>query len=144
LLLSCHDASGLDALMVVHLRGEPGRWEFERLNFPYKGRLVDVLADDPDHVLFSSTYVGARVGMQVHRVPISRQRALDRFRFNRSSAIDRSIDEAREWFADGSGELRATISYRDDHYVLLHGRAGGFREVMVLDEAAPFVPMALS
>lgn len=144
LLLSCHDASGLDALMVVHLRGEPGRWEFERLNFPYKGRLVDVLADDPDHVLFSSTYVGARVGMQVHRVPISSQRALDRFRFNRSSAIDRSIDEAREWFADGSGELRATISYRDDHYVLLHGRAGGFREVMVLDEAAPFVPMALS
>src|SRR5690606_16613237 len=69
---------------------------------------------------------------------------LDRFRFGRKEAMERSVDEAREWFADASGQLRATIAHRDDHHVLLHGRAGDFREVMVLDDAAPFVPMALS
>lgn len=145
LLLSCEDDSGLDALLVVHLLDDAGQWTFERLNFPYKGRLVDVLEDDPGHVLFASTYVGTtRVGMQVHRVPISSQRVLDRFRFNRSGALDRSIAEGREWFTDGNGELRATIAYRDDHHVLLHGRSGRFNEVMVLDDAAPFAPMALS
>src|SRR5690606_1397177 len=59
-------------------------------------------------------------------------------------ALDGSVEEGREWFADGNGELRATIAYRDDRHVLLHGRSGQFKEVMVLDDAAPFVPMALS
>lgn len=145
LLLSCADDSGLDALMVVHLREASGQWTFERLNFPYKGRLIDVVEDDPEHVLFASAYVGtSRAGVQVHRVPISSQRVLNRFRFSRDAALDRSVAEGREWFADGAGELRAAIAHRDDHHVLLHGRAGQFNEVMVLDDAAPFVPMALS
>src|SRR5690606_23393994 len=144
-LLSCRDGEGLDTLLALRLRDDGGQWAFERMNFPYRGRLVDVLPGDREHVLFASVYVGAAgPGVQVHRVPVSSQRALDRFGFGRRDALDRSVEEGREWFADGSGELRATIAYRDDHQVLLHGRAGEFREVMVLDDAAPFVPMALS
>src|SRR5690606_304164 len=145
LLLSCVDDSRLDALMVVHLREESGGWTFDRLNFPYRGRLIDALEDDPEHVLFASTYVGtSRVGMQVHRVPISSQRALNRFRFSRDAALDRSVADGRELFADGAGELRAAIAHRDDHHARRLGRAGQFNEVMVLDDADPFATIALS
>src|SRR5690606_6507161 len=127
------------------LREESGGWTFDRLNFPYRGRLIDALEDDPEHVLFASTYGGtSRVGMQVHRGPIWSQRGLNRFRFSRDAALDRSVAEGREWFADGAGELRAAIAHRDDHHVLLHGRAGQLNEGMVLDDAAPLVPKALS
>lgn len=145
LVVSCRESGQLDTLFVLHIRGEVGQWAIERLRFPYKGRLVDPLEGDPGHVLFASVYLdNVAAGVQVHKVPISDQRSLDRFRFSRKTALGRSVREGREWFTDGSGELRAAIAYRDDHHVLLHGRDGEFREVMVLDEAGAFTPLGLS
>src|SRR5690606_41409346 len=78
--------------------------------FPYT-----TLFRSPEHVLFASIYVGSRAGMQVHRVPISSQRALDRFRFGRKEAMERSVDEAREWFADASGQDRKSTRLNSSH-----------------------------
>jgi len=145
LVVSCSEPGQLDMLFVLHIRGDVGQWSIERLRFPYKGRLVDPLVDDPGHVLFASVYIdNVAAGVQVHKVPVSDQRSLDRFRFTRKTALGRSVREGREWFTDGSGQLRAAIAHRDDHYVLLHGRDGDFREVMVLDEAGAFTPLGLS
>ncbi|MDH5828976.1 prolyl oligopeptidase family serine peptidase [Luteimonas sp. M1R5S18] len=145
LVVSCIDGWGLDVVMVLQLRETADGWTFNRLNFPYKGRLVDVLPGDPEHVLFASTYFGAsKAGVQVHKVPIQSQRALDRFGFGRKDSLDRGVEEGRTWLADGRGELRATIAFRDGRQVLLHGRAGDFREVMELDDDGAFEPIALS
>lgn len=145
LVVSCSEADALDSVLVLHVRGEGQARRYERFWFPYKGMLVDPLPDDPGHVLFASVYVGeAASGVQVHRVPISARRDLERYRFSRGTALDRSLRQPRQWLVDGSGALRAAIEQRDERLVLLHGRDGAFEEVLSLDDTEAFAPLGLS
>lgn len=145
LLVSCGAAHELDSVLVLNVRGDGATRRYERFWFPYKGLVVDPLPADPGHVLFASVYVGeAAAGLQVHRVPISDQRTLSRYRLGRATALDRSVRAGRQWLVDAGGAIRAAISSRDEHPVLLHGRVGKFDEVLSLEDTDAFQPLALS
>lgn len=145
LVISCEQKGKMDGIFVLQMRGESPQRAHEMLTVPLRGKLVDVLPGDPDHILFSSLYSdGVESGLQVHKLDISSQRAINRAKFGRLSALDRTVEEGRTWYSDASGALRAAVAYREDDNVLLHGTPGAFRDVMVLDDEHSFAPVALS
>ena len=144
-VISCSEAGSLDQLFILQVVDEGAQRRYERLHVPMKGLLVDVLPREPNYILFASVYLDASgFGMQVHRLDISTQRELDRFRFSRSTALDRGVGNDWAWYADAKGQLRAAIAYKEDSLVLMHGGYGKYREVMSLDDSEAFSPLALS
>lgn len=145
LVISCEEKGKMDGLFVLQLRGKGTERAHEMLTIPLRGRLVGLLPGDPQHILFASLYSdGVETGLQVHKIDISSQKAINRERFGRWSALDRTVEEGRTWYADASGTLRAAVAYREEGSVLMHGSPGAFRDVMVLEDDHFFSPMALS
>ncbi len=145
LIVSCGEQHQIDAVFVLHVRGEAAQRTYERVKVPVKGLLVDPLPNDPDHILFASLYIGPLgADVQVHRLDVSTQYFLNRFEYGRTSALDRGLKDDRQWFTDAAGNLRAAIVVREESRVLVHGRDGQFRDVMTLDDGETFSPFGLS
>lgn len=138
--------SGMDSdrqLVLIVRIGEPDAEDrFELLRVRTRGHIVDALPADPNAILFAST--GRHGGLKVHRVDISSQQALDRFSASPSTRINRSVDDALDWFADGRGRLRVAVALREEALVVLHGDERDYREVLRLDAESGFQPLALS
>lgn len=138
--------SGMDSdrqlVLIVRIGGPDSREPFELLRVRTRGHVVDALPENPDAILFAST--GRHGGLKVHRVDISSQQALDRFSASPSTRINRSVDDAVGWYADGRGRLRVAVARREEALVILHGDEGGYREVLHLEADSGFQPLALS
>ncbi len=148
----------------IHLSriGAPvdGKRLIERLKLPRKGIVIDTLPNDDDHILFAS--IGSRNELLVHRVDISDAKALASFRYNARDRLNIGVTDDRSWYTDGKGRLRLAAAMRDDRNppkvedgdeeagpparkrVLMYGDNGAYREVMEIDDDAPFVPQGLS
>lgn len=107
-----------------------------------EGYVIDPLPDQPGHILFGS--ISREGQLMVHRVDVSNQKAAEAFRPTTRSRLNQGIKDDVWWSADGAGNLRLATIKRDDGYVLLHGQAGEFREVMRLDEETGFDPVGIS
>ena len=145
LVVSCGEPGELDVVFVLNVRGDGAQRTYERVKVPLKGLLVDPLPHDPDAILFASirvNHLGA--DWQVHRIDTSSQYKLDRYEYGRSSAVDRGLKDDVAWFTDAGGELRGAIVSRGESRMLVHGRAGAYRDVTALDDSGAFEPLALS
>lgn len=146
LVVSIGESDEPDAVFIVRVEADAaGNPRYVRLNVPKLGILVDALPNDPDHILFSSQRPGAaRFGVQVHKLDIRSQEALDDFDFSVRDALDKGVFDDLAWYTDGHGRLRMATAYRDETMVLMHGGDGVFREVLSLEDRKVFQPMALS
>jgi dipeptidyl aminopeptidase/acylaminoacyl peptidase len=146
LVVSVGDSGEPDVVFIVRVEQDAqGKARFVRMNVPRPGVLVDALPDDPDHILFSSLQTGtSRFNVQVHKLDITSQKALDDFHFSMKGALDRGVVDDVAWLTDGQGRLRLATAYRDETLVLMHESNGVFREVLSLEDREVFSPMALS
>ncbi|WP_440224990.1 alpha/beta hydrolase family protein [Dokdonella sp. MW10] len=119
-----------------------GRRTFERGEIPQAGRIVDVLAHDPNHILFAS--YGNRGEFMVHRVDVSSAAALKKFQPRMKDRLNAGTKDDVWWYADGQGALRVAIVRRDDEPVLMLAGPEGFTEIMRLRGDSGFSPMSLS
>lgn len=143
LLLTIDKPRGLQMVTVVRVdRDATGNRRYTQIKLPRDGLIVDPLPGDPAHILFAS-YSNHGEPM-VHRLPISSQQAVDRFRFVYRDRLNQGLKDDVGWYADGSGELRLVMVRGDEHYRLLRKDGTEFREVMVLTEDMDFDPVALS
>lgn len=115
---------------------------FEHLGKTWPALYVQVLPEDPEHILVGSS--GERGRLRVHRVGIRSQAVMDRFQFTEGARINRGVENDRMWFADGAGRLRLAIASSGEEMVLMHGIGGQYQEVMRYGLKQPFSPMLLS
>lgn len=93
------------------------------------GRIVDLLPADPDHILFEG--FDSRSKLAVHRIELAGSRSITSFQTAKiRDRLNVGVSEDRAWYADGHGRLRAAILFRDETYVLVHGRDGVYKEVL--------------
>lgn len=128
---------------VIQIRQTPGgEHDFEQVRIPRRGVLVDVLPNDPDHILLASRSL--RGALMVHRVNVRDRAAANAFQANLRDRINRGVESDQAWFTDGHGQLRVAVAQRGERRVLMHGADGDFREVLRLDDDLGFEPMGLS
>lgn len=143
LLLGVGDGRQEQAITVVRISdARAGKRTFEMLKFPHPGRVLDTLPSQPDHILFAS--YGGRGRLLVHKVDLTSQRALEASASLARKPLNRGVADDIDWFADGSGRLRAALAKRDDRYVLWHGDGEKFSEVLDMQADGGFDPFVLS
>ena len=128
---------------VVHVgTGSTGELTYDAWTVPRRGRVLDVLEHDPNHILFAT--VGMRNNILVHRIDISSEKALSRFSPETTAPINRLDMGEHWWFADGTGELSVAMSRRDGK--LVYSRRNGTRldEFLAIDSRSNFYPLGLS
>jgi dipeptidyl aminopeptidase/acylaminoacyl peptidase len=135
------DQTPLVTVVKAHDDGNGGH-RFERLRLPRRGVVVDVLADQPGHILFASS--AERGGLMVHRLDISSQASLDRFRFDWRTRLNAGVSNDIGWITDGSGALRMALIVKDDRHQLVHVRDGQMVPAFDLGEELGFEPLRLS
>lgn len=129
---------GPPRLWIFHL-GEDGK--AAPIVVPRAGALVDPLPLDPGHILFASSGVRET---QVHRVDIRSEAALDAFRFPMRERVNAGLENDFRWYTDARGKIRGAKVRREEGTVLVHGADGRFQDVLVMDEAGGFAPLAVS
>lgn len=115
----------------------------ETHSIPSTGIVLDLLPAVPGRVLHQDTdehgqavVFSVDIGSPDGMAQLARARTRDR--------LNRGLDDAIRWFADGSGRLRAAVVQREDQQLLMYGQKGQFSEIQNLSGLNPFVPMALS
>lgn len=143
LLLSFTEPTVGPRVAVVHIDTDAtGRHHYRQLAFKRTGRVLDPLAEDPAHILFASTAKNG--GLLVHRLDVSNQSALDRFRADPAERLNMGLRDERWWFADGAGQLSVAVVVRDGESVLMNRNGDRFAEFFRLSAGAGFTPSALS
>lgn len=143
LLLSFEDPTAGPRVAIIHIDTDAtGRRSYRQLAFKRSGRVLDPLAEDPTHILFSST---AKNGaLLVHRLDVSNQASLDRFRADPDDRLNVGLRDERWWFADGAGQLSVAVVIRDGESVLMNRQGSRFAEFFRMGADAGFSPSALS
>jgi dipeptidyl aminopeptidase/acylaminoacyl peptidase len=126
-------------LNVVAIGG--GEFAVDHLDVPRRGFVIDTLPDDDDHLLFATP---SRGQLLVHRMDISSQRAVDRFRPRLTTRLNRGAADDVAWYTDGAGNLRLAMVRRPDGYVLVAARNGKYDEVLSLTGKDAFDPYGAS
>lgn len=116
--------------------------QFASYQVPRTGRLVDVLEDEPGHMLFASR--GSRGEPMVHRLDFRSAKALKAYKFPMRERVNAGLEDDFAWFTDARGAVRAALVQREDEMVLVHGGDGHFEDVLVLDGPEAFQPMLVS
>ena len=143
LLLSYNDARSRPKLAIVRIEtGATGRRSYRRLDLPRSGRVLDPLPEDPAHILLATTT--DKGVLLVHKLDISSQTTLDRFRANREDRLNVGLKDERWWFADGHGDLSVAVVIRDGESVLMNRQGNRFAEFFRMGSEADFIPAALS
>ncbi|MEZ5460549.1 alpha/beta hydrolase family protein [Dokdonella sp.] len=143
LLLSFLDASGTPGVSIFHVATEAsGRHRYTELDFRRKGRVLDVLPDEPRYILFASSGRGGR--LLVHKLDVSRQDSLSQFRADPADRINVGLKDERWWFTDGSGQLSVAVVIRDGAGVLMNRQGDRFVEFFRMTPGTGFQPSALS
>lgn len=143
LLLSFLDAGGLPRISIFKTEtGKAGPAGMLPLGFARAGRVLDVLPDDPDHILFASNAAGGR--LLVHKLDVSSQQSLDRFDADPADRLNVGLKDERWWFTDGRGRLSVAVVIRDGESVLMNRQGDRFAEFFRLRPDAGFQPSALA
>lgn len=143
LLLSYTDPKAGPGITVIRIEPDAsGKPAYRQLEFKRRGRVLDPLPEDPAHILFAST---AKNGaMLVHRLDISSQQSLDRFRADPDDRLNVGLKDERWWFADGAGQLSVAVVMRDGESVLMNRQGNRFAEIFRMSSDTGFLPSALS
>ena len=153
-LLLAMDASKLlilgakqyDSDQVIHVvrvgTGAKGKRTYAASQVPHRGRILDVLENDPDHLLFATK--GIRGNLLVHRLDISSEKALARFDAETMPAVNELDKGEFWWFANGAGDLSVALAWRDGKYVFSRKNGRKLEEFLALDAESNFDPVALS
>lgn len=132
-----------DALIVANMTDTADGREYETAMVPRIGLLLQVLRDQPGHILFES--VSSNGELQVHRIDIRRQTALKNFSFPSGDRLNKGVRKDLHWYADARGRLRMAIALnKEGERVLMHGLDGEFKQVMNFSDDNDFRPVALS
>ena len=126
-------------------RRDSGSLTFDHVKRDIVAIWAEPLRHEPNYLLLGT--ISPQGDLQVHRVDISKQAALDAFKPEAGTRLNHGVPGDRTWFADGSGNLRLAIGDAvgtEDGQALFHGRGGEFREVMRFDDADSFSPLALT
>ena len=143
LLLSFARAGEGPGVIIEHIDTDAaGRRSYRQMNFKRHGRVLDPLPEDPSHILFSSN--AGNGSLLVHKLDISNQNALDRFRADPADRLNIGLKDERWWFADGSGKLSVAVVIRDGESVLMQRNGDRFAEFFRMSSDAGFQPSALS
>lgn len=143
LLLVALGPSGRQMISVVDVgTSVGGKRKPVKYVFPVAGKILDLLENDPRHVLFASH--GSNGQFMVHKVDISSAKALAKFRAMATERNNTGIKDDSWWWADGAGILRLATIRKDDETVLLHRGPEGDVELMQLEADGGFEPVALS
>lgn len=127
----------------VALGGADGAHRVQRVPIIGKGRVVDLLPDDPEAILFEG-YDSHRQ-LAVHRVVLRGDRDIRGFATAKTrDRLNKGVERDIAWFADGHGRLRAAVALRDEEAVLLYGRDGVYEEVLRPRPEGGFEPAGLS
>ncbi len=126
-------------LSVLQIGG--GEFAVDSVEVPRRGFVIDTLPDDDDHLLFATP---SRGQLLVHRMDISDQRAVDRFRPRLATRLNRGAADDVAWYTDGAGNLRLAMVRRPDGYVLVAARNGQYDEVLSLTGKDAFDPYGAS
>ncbi len=132
-----------DALIAANMTDTADGRTYETVVVPRIGLMLQVLRDQPGHILFES--VSSSGMLQVHRLDIRNQAALKKFDFPAGARLNKGLKNDLHWYADGRGRLRMAIALdKDGDRVLMHGVDGTFKQVMSFSEDNDFRPVALS
>lgn len=136
--------SGAPQLINIFTVGDnsTGKRNFQRWKVPIEGRVVDVLPNDPAHILF--TNIDSHGRMLVHKLDISSEAALRSFNPTAETRLNKQIDNDLWWFTDGDGELRIALASKADARLLMKCTNAGCEEVFTFKADGGFRPMGLS
>ncbi|MFZ2236346.1 MAG: prolyl oligopeptidase family serine peptidase, partial [Dokdonella sp.] len=119
-----------------------GKRNFQRWKVPVEGRVVDVLPNDPGHILF--TNIDSRGRMLVHKLDIGSEAALRSFKPTAETRLNKQIENDLWWLTDGDGELRIALASEGDARVLMKCTKAACEEVFTFKAGGGFQPMGLS
>lgn len=143
LILGAKQSDSDEIIHIVHVgSGSNGKRTYAAAQLPQRGRILDVLENDPDHILFATT--GIRGNLRVHRVDISNEKAIARFNPDTLAAINELDKGEHWWFADGAGELAVALSWRDGKFIFSRKNGRKRQEFLTLEGESNFDPLALS
>jgi dipeptidyl aminopeptidase/acylaminoacyl peptidase len=130
------------SIFVLDDAGSDGIPRFERLSVPRLGRVLDLLPQHEDALLFATREQGT---LAVHRIDIGSQAALDAAAFDWRDRLNQGVDGDLPWLADSRGRLRAVqAADASGANVLYHGTGDRFAEVLRVEDEHGFQPVALS
>ena len=132
-----------DALIVANMTDAADGRKYETAVVPRIGLMLQVLRDQPGHILFES--MSSNGVLQVHRLDIRSQAVLRKFKFPGGDRLNKGVKNDLHWYADARGRLRmATALNKELERVLMHGIDGEFKQVMNFSDDSDFRPVALS
>ena len=128
---------------VVHvIRDEKGTLGWQGSSIPRRGRILDVLAEDPDHVLFATLGLGG--DLHVYKIDISTLKAIRKFNPEKQKALNRDGRGEFWWFADGVGNLRVAFSRMEGDLVMSIPEDSKLVEILRLKGDSDLTPVSLS
>lgn len=142
ILLVAHGAAFHQEINVIAAHGIGVQRTFTRYSLPVAGRVMDVIADHPGHILFGS--YEPRGNFMVHKVDVSTEKSAKAFRAKTSDRLNMGSKDDYWWYADSKGNLRVAKVMRDSEPVLVQGSPGATTDVMSLRSDGGFAPEALS
>jgi dipeptidyl aminopeptidase/acylaminoacyl peptidase len=137
------DKGSEQVVTIVHVSREAsGKRKIEGLSLPRRGRILDVLTDDSDHILFAT--LGVSGDLHVHKVDISSQKSLRHFNPEMQKPLNLDGQGESWWFADGAGRLRVAFSHDKQDLVMSIPEGRKLTEILRLNEDSDFMPVMLS
>ncbi|MEP6882625.1 MAG: prolyl oligopeptidase family serine peptidase [Dokdonella sp.] len=128
---------------VVHAaRNNAGKRKYEAWSVPHRGRVLDVLPDDPDHVLFAT--IGVSGALHVNRLDVSSQKALAEFKPEGEISLNHDGNGEYWWFADGAGQLSVAFSIDEGNVVLSRPNGKRLDEFFRIKSESGFVADSVS
>ncbi|UNK49524.1 S9 family peptidase [Lysobacter sp. S4-A87] len=120
-----------------------GKRSITRLPISGTGRIVDLLPDVTNHILFEG--FDSRGDLVVHRVELVGNREISGFQTAKSrDRLNVGVTKDVSWYTDGRGQLRAAVVVRDEVAALVYGRDGVYEEVLRWEGEGGFRPVGLS
>jgi dienelactone hydrolase len=143
LALGANEGDTERVVSIIHVGTRAnGKLNCEAWTVPRRGRVLDVLENDPGHILFAT--VGMRHNILVHRIDISSEKAVSRFSPETTSPINRLDMGEHWWFADGKGDLSVAVSYREGALTFSRKNGTSLDEFLALDSKKNFLPVGVS
>jgi dipeptidyl aminopeptidase/acylaminoacyl peptidase len=143
LIVASGEWHGIHTVYAIGAEKHGERFPIKELPLLGKGRVVDLLPNEPATILFEG--FDSAGNLVVHRVLLEGDKSIRGFQTAKSrDRINRGVTQDRAWFADGHGVLRAALIVRDDFTVLVHGSNGTYRDVLKSDDDFSFNPIGLS
>jgi dipeptidyl aminopeptidase/acylaminoacyl peptidase len=119
-----------------------GKRRFEGWSIPRRGRVLDVLPEDPDHILFAT--LGVTGNLHVHKLDVSSKKALNAFRPETEEPLNREGKGEYWWLADGFGHLSVALSQQENERVLSRPEGKRLVEFLRLGSGSGFFPVSVS